>query len=72
MKDQLLKKVKEIVKNNGGTLISQGHGNQREIFLTDRQGRACSVWYPVEARYNDNEIKDLKAAVIALFGVNLE
>lgn len=72
MKDQLLKKAKEITKNNGGTLTVKGEGNQRTVILKDREGRACSVWYPVEARYNDNEIKDLKAAVIALFGVNLE
>jgi hypothetical protein len=63
-KANLLRNARYQMKQVGGRVIV--HGEHVKFYAKD--GRSCTVWYPVESRVNDLEIDDLKEAIEYMTG----
>lgn len=66
-KENLLVNAKYEAKKRGVRVVKRGLGGMRHICFYFPSGRKLEVWYPEgNGRVNDNEIYDLKEAIVAI------
>lgn len=58
-KETAIRFARILCKTHGWRMVVSGTGNDRRLKFFGPHGAQVSVWYPVEPRVNDCEMKDL-------------